>query len=76
MRAFHHGLMRRMLRFGGLATHLYHRERHEDGASPNDPLLADTKATKRVRSPLGLDRHLAEFAQQPLPDLRESVRVS
>jgi len=76
VRAFHHGLMRRMLRFGGLATHLYHRERHEDGASPNDPLLADTKATRRVRSPLGLDRHLQEFAQQPLPDLRESVRAS
>ena len=75
VRAFHHGLMRRMLRFGGLATHLYHRERHEDGASPNDPLLADTKATRRVRSPLGLDRHLQEFAQAPLPDLRDSVRT-
>lgn len=71
MRAFHAGLKRRSLRFAGLATHLYHQERHEEGASPNDGLLADTRATGRVRSPLGLDRHIAEFAEHPLPDLRE-----
>jgi glycosyltransferase involved in cell wall biosynthesis len=70
VRAFHAGLKRRSLRFAGLATHLYHRERHEEGASPNDGLLADTRATGRVRSPLGLDRHIAEFAEHPLPDLR------
>ena len=72
-RAFHAGLERRSLRFAGLATHLYHPERHDEGASPNDALLADTRATKRVRSPLGLDRHVAEFAQTPLPDLREEA---
>lgn len=71
VRAFHAGLKRRSLRFAGLATHLYHQERHEEGASPNDGLLADTRATGRVRSPLGLDRHIAEFAEHPLPDLRE-----
>lgn len=70
VRAFHAGLQRRSLRFAGLATHLYHRERHEEGGSPNDGLLADTRASGRIRSPLGLDRHLAEFARQPLPDLR------
>ena len=70
VRAFHAGLKRRSLRFAGLATHLYHPERHEEGASPNDGLLADTRATSRVRSPLGLDRHITEFAEHPLPDLR------
>ncbi|HEY0504756.1 MAG TPA: glycosyltransferase family 2 protein [Lysobacter sp.] len=72
-RAFHAGLKRRSLRFAGLATHLYHPERHEEGASPNDGLLAETRATGRVRSPLGLDRHLAQFAREPLPDLRRLV---
>lgn len=70
VRAFHAGLERRSLRFAGLATHLYHPERHEEGASPNDGLLAETRANGRVRSPQGLDRHIAEFAAQPLPDLR------
>lgn len=70
VRAFHAGLERRSLRFAGLATHLYHRERHDDGDSPNDALLAEAKASKRVRAPVGLDRHLAEFAVSPLPDLR------
>jgi glycosyltransferase involved in cell wall biosynthesis len=70
VRAFHAGLQRRSLRFAGLATHLYHQERHDEGASPNDALLAEAKASGRVRSPLGLDRHIAEFARQPLPDLR------
>jgi hypothetical protein len=59
------------LRFAGLATHLHHRERHEEGGSPNDALLADTHATGRIRSPQGLDRHLAEFAPRPLPDLTQ-----
>ena len=73
VRAFHAGLERRSLRFAGLATHLYHPERHEEGASPNDALLAETRASGRVRSPQGLDRHIAEFAKHPLPDLRDSV---
>ncbi|MGO4221243.1 glycosyltransferase family 2 protein [Lysobacter sp. TAF61] len=70
VRAFHAGLERRSLRFAGLATHLYHPERHEEGASPNDGLLAETRASGRIRSVQGLDRHIAEFAAHPLPDLR------
>ncbi|SFK54052.1 glycosyltransferase family 2 protein [Lysobacter sp. cf310] len=70
VRAFHAGLERRSLRFAGLATHLYHRERHDDGDSPNDALLAEAKASGRVRALEGLDRHLAEFAAAPLADLR------
>ncbi|MGV8940532.1 MAG: glycosyltransferase family 2 protein [Lysobacter sp.] len=69
VRAFHAGLQRRSLRFAGLATHLHHLERHEQGRSPNDTLLDDTRATRRIRSPQGLERHLAEFAVRPLPDL-------
>ena len=68
-RAFHAGLQRRSLRFAALATHLYHPERHEQGESPNEALLTDTRTTRRIRSPLGLDRHLADFAGQPLAAL-------
>lgn len=70
LRAFHAGLERRSLRFAGLATHLYHPERHETGESVNDGLLAETLQTGRVHSAIGLDRHLAAFATEPLPDLR------
>ena len=72
LRAFHAGLQRRSLRFAGLATHLYHLERHEAGESRNEGLLADTLQTGRVRSVVGLDRHLGEFAATPLPDLRST----
>jgi glycosyltransferase involved in cell wall biosynthesis len=70
LRAFHAGLQRRSLRFAGLATHLHHLERHQAGASRNEALLAETLETGRVRSVVGLDRHVAEFAARPLPDLR------
>lgn len=70
LRAFHAGLERRSLRFAGLATHLHHRERHEAGESVNEPLLAETLRLGRIRSEVGLDGHLAEFADRPLPDLR------
>lgn len=75
-RAFHAGLQRRSLRFAGLATHLYHPERHEEGASPNDALLADTRATRRIRAERGLDQHLAEFTDAPLADLRATMRAN
>jgi glycosyltransferase involved in cell wall biosynthesis len=70
VRAVFAGLQRRSLRFAGLAAHLHHSERHEGGASPNDALLAETVATRRTRSVVGIDRHLQEFAAHPLPDLR------
>jgi glycosyltransferase involved in cell wall biosynthesis len=70
LRAFHAGLQRRSLRFAGLATHLYHFERHEAGESRNEGLLAETLQTGRVRSVVGLDRHVVQFAANPLPDLR------
>jgi glycosyltransferase involved in cell wall biosynthesis len=73
VRAGHAGLACRQMRFAGLGFHLHHRERHHDGASPNDALLAAARATHAVRSPVGIDRHLPEFAAHPLPDLRRST---
>ena len=69
-RAFQAGIDRRSLRFAGLATHLHHNERHQDGESANDAHLADNLARGISRAEAGLDRHLAEFAAAPLPDLR------
>ena len=71
-RMFHNHLPRRLLRFGGLATHLHHTVRHIDGASPNDAYLADTRARRLTRCEQGIDAHLAEFAAQPAPDLRSN----
>jgi glycosyltransferase involved in cell wall biosynthesis len=69
-RAFQAGIDRRSLRFAGLATHLHHDERHQDGESANDAHLADNLARGISRAEAGLDRHFAEFAADPLPDLR------
>lgn len=70
-RAFHAGLTRRSLRFAGLATHLYHHERHEDGASRNDALLAEHLAHQTIRCDQGVDGHLALCAAEPASDLRQ-----
>lgn len=59
LRAFHAGLARRTLRFGGLAFHLHHAERHRDGASPNDALLEETRRMRRTRCEQGIDAHPA-----------------
>lgn len=69
-RAHHAGLACRQLRYAGLAFHLHHDERHQDGASPNDAYLARTRAERSVRCALGIDQHLGEFAIRPLADLR------
>lgn len=71
-RLFHCGIPRRLLRFGGLATHLHHTVRHQDGASPNDAYLAITRAHHLTRCEQGIDAHLAEFVASPAPDLRAS----
>jgi len=69
-RAWHAGVVPRHLRFAALAWHLHHRERHVAGGSPNDRYLRETRASRKVRAELGVDQHLAEFAAQPLADLR------
>jgi GT2 family glycosyltransferase len=72
-RAHHAGIACRQLRFAGLAYHLHHQERHEDGASANDRLLAETRALRLTRCERGLDAHLEAARQAPLPDLRRTV---
>jgi glycosyltransferase involved in cell wall biosynthesis len=68
-RALHAGLHCRQLRFAGLAYHLHHPERHQDGASRNDIYLQETRDTRATHAALGIDRHLRELAGG-LPDLR------
>lgn len=71
-RAFHHGLLRRDLRFAGLAIHLWHRSRKYRGRSINDDILDATLVQRLERCGQGIDAHLAKFAEPP-PDLRDQV---
>ena len=70
-RAFHAGLQRRDLRFGGVAVHLWHQTRKRMVDNPNDALLSATEASGMVRCELGLDQHLADFVAAPA-DLRQA----
>lgn len=67
-RAHHAGLACRQLRFAGLAYHLHHQERHEDGASPNDRYVAETRKHRLTRCARGLDAHLGADGRVPLRD--------
>jgi GT2 family glycosyltransferase len=69
VRAVRAGIKRRSLRFAGLASHLYHPERHDGETSPNDALIFETKHGQRTRSLLGLDRHLEMADQSSTPNL-------
>lgn len=72
-RAWHSDIAPRHLRFAALAWHLYHPERHQDGASANDRYLRETRVSKASRAERGIDQHLREFEASPLPDLRVSI---
>jgi glycosyltransferase involved in cell wall biosynthesis len=69
VRAFHAGLLRRDLRLGGLAVHLYHRTRKHLIDNPNDRILAQARSNGLVRCERGVQQYLAEFASAPM-DLR------
>ena len=69
LRADNAGIGCRHLRLAGLAFHLHHDERHQDGASANDIYLAQTRAQRLTRCEAGIDDHLADFAARPLPAL-------
>ena len=71
VRAFNHGLLRRDLRFAGLATHLWHASRKYRGRSINDDILDATVAGALARCEQGIDAHLDEFALAPA-DLRDA----
>ena len=60
----HAGIVRRPLRFAGLAIHLWHDTRWPDGVPPtevlpNDRFFNQTLATKATRCERGLDAHVA-----------------
>lgn len=70
LRAWHAGIACHQLRLAGLAFHLHHPERHQDGASANDGYLAQTRALRTTRCESGINAHLVAFQLNPLPDLR------
>ena len=70
LRAYRMGLKRRDIRFAGLATHIYHNERHPEGVNPNDKWMKDNADRHVIMCELGLDQHIDRFQKNPLPDLR------
>ncbi len=72
VRAFHTGLLRRDLRLGGLAVHLYHRTRKHLVDNPNDRILEDTRRGRLVRCERGVEQYREEFASAPM-DLRATL---
>jgi glycosyltransferase involved in cell wall biosynthesis len=68
-RAFHAGLVRRDLRFGAVAVHLWHPSAKPPAENPNDAIEQATIASRRTRCDLGLDGH----APRELPDLRAAL---
>jgi glycosyltransferase involved in cell wall biosynthesis len=69
MRAFNAGLLRRDLRFGGIALHLWHATRKRMLDNPNDAILRKTEREGRTRCEKGLQAHLP--VQAAPPDLRD-----
>jgi glycosyltransferase involved in cell wall biosynthesis len=61
-RLLNSGVRGRELRFTALALHLHHASRAPAGVNPNDLLYQATVASRRTRSEVGIDLHLAEFA--------------
>jgi glycosyltransferase involved in cell wall biosynthesis len=59
-RLYHSGVLRRNLRFGGLAIHLWHRTRILEGENPNDRFLHETIETRATRCDRGIDGHLED----------------
>ena len=69
VRAFHADLLRRDLRLGGLAVHLYHRTRKHLVDNPNDRILEQARRSGISRCERGVGQYLVEFASAPM-DLR------
>jgi glycosyltransferase involved in cell wall biosynthesis len=68
LRLRHAGVERRLLRYAGLAIHLWHKTRWPDGIPPNQPLPNDvllqrTRDTRAIRCERGLDAHVARAQQ-------------
>jgi glycosyltransferase involved in cell wall biosynthesis len=72
VRAFHAGLLRRDLRLGALAVHLYHPTRKHVVGNPNDVIVDDARTRRLVRCEHGVDQHREEFGEAPM-DLRTAL---
>jgi glycosyltransferase involved in cell wall biosynthesis len=76
LRCYRAGIRRLQMRYAAIAVHLHHAPRGDGNArTPNDAYLAESERRGRLRCELGIDRHLAEFAQPP-PDLRTGTEPS
>jgi glycosyltransferase involved in cell wall biosynthesis len=64
-RAFHLGLVRRDLRMGGAAVHLWHPPHVLGADNPNWPVLREVEASRRVRCEQGLAEHLPAGVRPP-----------
>ena len=72
LRCYRAGIRRLQLRYCAVAVHLVHPPRGNGRArTANDGYLEESERTGRTRCELGIDRHLAEFAQPPA-DLRNA----
>jgi glycosyltransferase involved in cell wall biosynthesis len=65
-RAYHAGLVRRNLRFGAVAIHLWHPSAAPPRDNPNDAIEANTVAQRLVRCEQGLDRHVGRGVPEDL----------
>jgi glycosyltransferase involved in cell wall biosynthesis len=54
----HAGIARLQLKFGAIGYHLWHREEPRELLPRNQLILEETLATRRVRCPNGIDKHL------------------
>ncbi|HEY8585181.1 MAG TPA: glycosyltransferase family 2 protein [Rhodanobacter sp.] len=72
VRAFHAGLLRRDLRLGALAVHLYHPTRKHVVGNPNDVIVDDARTRRLVRCEHGVDQHREAFGEAPM-DLRTAL---
>ena len=60
-------MIRRDIRFGAAAVHLWHPSRQPPLENPNDAIEASTVARALVRCEHGLDRHLPALTAGPDP---------
>jgi glycosyltransferase involved in cell wall biosynthesis len=58
-RLLHNGILRRNLKLGGVAYHLYHPESSREKLVVNDSLLDESLKTNRLRCTSGIDKFLS-----------------
>lgn len=58
IRLINAGLMRKNIKFSGLAYHLHHNEASRDRVNTNDDILQESITNKKVRCEKGINQHL------------------